>query len=320
MSDNSASSLFFSAAVNHLSPSIQDSIIDSLIAAEPHHSPHPDYLLRCQRRSVNLTHRQDSINWILNAHSHHRFQPITAILSVNYLDRFLSSSAASLLGNNGWAFQLLSVACLSLAAKMEEPDVPLLLDLQVLESPFIFEPKSVQRMELLVMEKLNWRLRSVTPFDFIYYFIFKLPPSSRTNELHFHSKCSDLIIKTIRVIDFLGFQPSVIAAAAVISAAGEGVDVPESYYEKVNKEMVRSCHQLMEEYLVDTCPSAVHKVRKQWRPDQPPPSPDGVLDAAATCVSCDTRSDNLLFVPTTPSGDDDREAKRLRFSVQEEQP
>lgn len=41
------------------------------------------------------------------------------------------------------------------------------------------------------------------------------------------------------VIDFLGFQPSVIAAAAVISAAGEGVDVPESYYEKVNKVLIR---------------------------------------------------------------------------------
>lgn len=32
---------------------------------------------------------------------------------------------------NGWPMQLLSVACLSLAAKMEEPLVPSLLDLQV---------------------------------------------------------------------------------------------------------------------------------------------------------------------------------------------
>lgn len=32
---------------------------------------------------------------------------------------------------NGWPLQLLTVACLSLAAKMEEPLVPSLLDLQV---------------------------------------------------------------------------------------------------------------------------------------------------------------------------------------------
>ncbi|KAI3715964.1 hypothetical protein L6452_22961 [Arctium lappa] len=295
MSDHSASSHFPSAAaVNHQSPPFQDAIIDSLIAAEPLRSPLPDHLLR----SVHLTHRQDSINWILNAHAHYNFQPITAILSVNYFDRFLSFAAAFLPNNNGWAFQLLSVACLSLAAKMEEPEVPLLLDLQVSEPRFVFEPKTVQRMELCVMAKLNWRLRSITPFDFLHYFIFKLPLSSHTNELQFQSKCSDLILNTIRVVDFLKFQPSVIAAAAVISAAGEGVDVPENYYEKVNKEMVRSCHQLMEEYLVDTCPSADHKVRKQWRSEHPPSSPDAVLDAA-TCVSCDTRSDN----PPPCSGD-----------------
>jgi len=40
------------------------------------------------------------------------------------------------------------------------------------------------------------------------------------------------------VIDFLGFRPSVVAAAAVISAAGGGVDVPESYFEKVNKVLI----------------------------------------------------------------------------------
>ncbi|KVH93352.1 Cyclin, C-terminal domain-containing protein, partial [Cynara cardunculus var. scolymus] len=310
--------IFLSAAVN---PPIQDVIIDSLIAAEPLRSPLPDYLLR----SLHLIHRQDSINWILNAHAHYHFQPITAILSVNYFDRFLSSAAAFFPESNGWASQLLSVACLSLAAKMEEPEVPLLLDLQVSEPRFVFEPKTVQRMELCVMAKLNWRLRSITPFDFLHYFIFKLPPSSHTNQLQFHSKCSDLIINTIRgkpktrpdpmVIDFLKFRPSVIAAAAVISAAGEGVDVPENYYEKVNKEMVRSCHQLMEEYLVDTCPSADHKVRKQWRSEQPRLSPDGVLDAA-TCVSCDTHSDN----PPPSSGDHVSQPKRLRSNVQEDQP
>ncbi|XP_076916087.1 cyclin-D4-1-like [Bidens hawaiensis] len=295
-----------SAVVSHR----QDSVIDSLIAAEPRHSPLSDHL---RRRSVNLIHRQDSINWILNAHSHYRFQPLTAILSVNYFDRFLSSATFEL--NSGWEFQLLSVACLSLAAKMEESEVPLLLDLQVLEPRFVFEPKTIQRMELLVMEKLDWRLRSITPFDFIDYFIFNLPHSS-TNDNQLHSICSDLIIKTIRVVDFQRFRPSVIAAAAVISAVGEGVEIPVSYYAKVNKEMVRSCHQLMEEYLVDPCPSAVHKVTKQWlsnKPPHTPSSPDGVLDAA-TCVSCDTCSSVPFFRYS------DNEGKEVKAIVHEEEP
>ncbi|CAL5421337.1 unnamed protein product [Camellia sinensis] len=73
-----------------------------------------------------------------------------------------------------WLWQLLSVACLSLAAKMEETRAPLLLDLQVLEPKFMFEPKTVQRMELFVMAKLKWRLRVITPFDFVDYF-FAMP-------------------------------------------------------------------------------------------------------------------------------------------------
>ncbi|KAL6964131.1 hypothetical protein U1Q18_035188 [Sarracenia purpurea var. burkii] len=233
----------------HFSPP-DESTINRLIDCEPHHVPHPDYLRRFRDRPIDLTARQDSINWILKA--------------------------------NGWQFQLLAVASLSLAAKMEEPYVPLILDLQLFEPKFVFEPKTVQRMELWVMAILDWRLLSVTPFDYIDYFVSKLHCSVSVLR-----SSSDLILNTIRVIDFLGFPPSTIAAAAVLSAAGDSVDVPETFYERANKEMVRSCHQLMEEYLVDTCPSAGHK---DWVSEPPPPSPVGVLDAAA-CVSCDTHSE-----------------------------
>ncbi|KAI8017255.1 Cyclin-D3-1 [Camellia lanceoleosa] len=44
--------------------------------------------------------------------------------------------------------QLVAVACLSLAAKVEETQVPFLLDFQVEESKFIIEAKTIQRMEL----------------------------------------------------------------------------------------------------------------------------------------------------------------------------
>jgi cyclin D1/2/4 len=156
---------------------------------------------------------------------------------------------------------------------MEEPDVPLLLDLQVLEPGFIFEPKNIQKMELRVMAYLNWRLRSVTPFDYLDYFISKLPSCSSTNPDNFSrllKDSSDLILNTIRgnsnphpkllshvlqfssdflkfilgfsVIDFLGFTPSTVAAAAAISAAGKSYDtIPweagdgQFFHERVNK-------------------------------------------------------------------------------------
>jgi len=97
-----------------------------------------------------------------------------------------------------WPMQLLSVACLSLAAKMEETKVPLLLDLQVIESRFLFKPKTVQRMELLVMASLKWRLRTITPFDFVHLFIAKLSCSASTwGDLSYTiSRVSDVIIRT----------------------------------------------------------------------------------------------------------------------------
>ncbi|XP_004292116.1 PREDICTED: cyclin-D1-1-like [Fragaria vesca subsp. vesca] len=261
-----------------------------LIDSEPHHLPSLDYLSLCRDRTVDVTARQDSINWILRVHAHYRFAPLTAFLSVNYFDRFLSTR--SLPRQHGrWPFQLLSVACLSLAAKMEEPHVPYIIDLQIFEPKFVFEPKTVQRMELWVMSTLNWRLRSVTPFDFLPHFINKLPASS---PLNLFEASSDLVFKTIRVIDFLGFTPSTVAAAAVLCAAGESVESAAAE----DQENVRSCHQLMEEYLIDTCPSSSR--HKAGSPAMPPPSapgsPVGVLDAAA-CVSCDTHSSTVQAEP-----------------------
>lgn len=301
------------------SPPFDESTIERFFGSEPDHRPMEDYLCRCRDRSVDVTSRQDSINWILKVHAYYHFRPVTAILSVNYLDRFLSRH--TLPQGNGWPFQLLSVACLSLAAKMEETHVPLLLELQMFQTKFVFEPKTIQRMELWVMANLNWRLRSVTPFDFIDYFASKLPCSSTSRHdllTRVFSVSADLILNTTRVVDFLGFSPSVIAAAAVISASGKRVDfpaggdwTPESFYERVDREVVRSCHQLMEEYLIDTCPSAP---LKDLRPEPPAPaSPVGVLDAAA-CGSCETRSENPGLSEANPPQPPPPN-KRPRFSA-----
>nr|GEY24153.1 hypothetical protein [Tanacetum cinerariifolium] len=213
--------------------SIHDSIIEALIVVEPRHSPFLSYHLS----SVHLTHRQDSIHWILRACARYHFQPTTIALSVNYFDRFFPGSA-TLEGYNDRDYRLLSIVCLSLAAKMEESNIPSLVNLQVSEPRFIFESKIIQEMELSVMKKLNWRLLSVTPYDFINYFIFKLPSSCIKNEVNFRMQCSDLIIKTIQVIEFSRFQSFVIAATTVTIVVGDDVKLPESFYEKVNKVLI----------------------------------------------------------------------------------
>lgn len=94
--------------------------------------------------------------------------------------------------------RLLSVACVSVAAKMEETGVPSLLDLQALDggSQFLFEPRTVRRMELLLMGALQWRVQGITPFDFLPFFT-----SSCASDLL--PRASALIVSTQRG-NFLG--------------------------------------------------------------------------------------------------------------------
>ena len=77
------------------------------------------------------------------------------------------------------------MACLSLAAKMEELKVPALSEFPV--EDFNFESKVIQRMELLVLNTLEWKMGSTTPFSFIPYFISKLsiesPPSNKVSQI-----------------------------------------------------------------------------------------------------------------------------------------
>lgn len=97
----------------------------------------------------------------------------------------------------GWPMQLLTVACLSVAAKMEETHVPLLLDLQILDPQFVFESKTVTRMELLLMSALEWRMRSITPFDFVDHFAdFVDPELVAGSRTLLFSRATDLIVRT----------------------------------------------------------------------------------------------------------------------------
>ncbi|XVF59245.1 hypothetical protein PTKIN_Ptkin07bG0260500 [Pterospermum kingtungense] len=172
-----------------------------------------------------VTARLEAVQWILKVHSFYKFRLETAYLSINYLDRFLS--ARPLPQGKRWYMQLLSVTCLSLAAKMEETTVPFLLDLQIMKPRFLFKPKTVQRMEILVMNTLNWRLRTITPFDFLHSFIARLSCINKSFQhslCHLFSHASDLIISTCKAIDSLDYSPSAVAAAVALWVTNHSVD------------------------------------------------------------------------------------------------
>ncbi|GFP80070.1 cyclin-d1-1 [Phtheirospermum japonicum] len=153
------------------------------------------FSFRSVHQSVDASVRAECVAWIIKVQQHYGFQQLTAYLSVNYFDRFLLSH--HLPKRNGWPLQLLSVACLALAAKMEEPLVPSLLDFQIEGARFIFEPRTIQRMELLVLRVLDWRLRSISPFCYLRFLALKIDPTGTYTEF-LTTKAKEIILKTIK--------------------------------------------------------------------------------------------------------------------------
>ncbi|KAG6392889.1 hypothetical protein SASPL_147117 [Salvia splendens] len=109
--------------------------------------------------------KNEAISWMLKSIRCYAFSASTAALAVSYYDRFLVSRCFQ--RERPWMSQLAAVACLSVDAKVEETQVSLLLDLQVEESKYVFEAKTIQRMELLVLSTLGWRMNPVTPMSFV---------------------------------------------------------------------------------------------------------------------------------------------------------
>jgi cyclin D5 len=76
-----------------------------------------------------------------------------------------------------WALQLLAVACLSLAAKVEEHRVPRLPEFR--PDQYDFDCASILRMELLVLSTLKWQMIAGTPFPYLGCFAARLRHGER---------------------------------------------------------------------------------------------------------------------------------------------
>ncbi|KAK9050958.1 hypothetical protein SSX86_027583 [Deinandra increscens subsp. villosa] len=226
-----------------------DDSIAEFVEQERKFVPGIDYVERFQSQVLDASAREESVAWILKVQRFYGFQPLTAYLSVNYLDRFIYCRGLPVA--NGWPLQLLSVACLSLAAKMEETLVPSILDLQVEGAKYIFEPKTIRRMEFLVLSVLDWRLRSVTPFSFIGYFSHKIDPSG-TYTRFLISRATQIILSNIQEASLLEYWPSCIAAATILCAASDlskfsliNADHAESWCDGLSKEKITKCYRLV---------------------------------------------------------------------------
>ncbi|GKV04559.1 hypothetical protein SLEP1_g16709 [Rubroshorea leprosula] len=248
-------------------------------------------LYKCIDNDVNLAGaRREAVRWMLKVIAHYSFSALTAVLAVNYLDRFLFSFQFQ--RKKPWMTQLTAVACLSLAAKVEETQVPLLLDLQVYveESGYMFEAKAIQSMEILVLSTLQWKMNPVTPLSFLDYIARKLGLKDRLC-WEFLRRCNLIMLSVISDLRFMRYLPSVMATAIMLHV----LDCVEpnlrlEYQNQVlgilglDKDKVDDCFKLIIESARD---HSTHSNKRKF--DSIPGSPNGVIDVS---FSSDSSNDS----------------------------
>ncbi|KAE8696764.1 D6-type cyclin isoform 3 [Hibiscus syriacus] len=226
----------------------QSDSVPALFSSESHHMPSLNYFHSLKTCDFHVSFRQEAISLILQYSCN--LDPYTQYLAINYMDRFISWQEIP--QGNPWVATLIVIACISLAAKMREIHFSL-SDFQR-EEWFIFDPPAIQRMELLVLDALNWRMRSITPFSFITFYVslfqLKDPPLSQALK----DRATNIIFQARNEISLLEFKPSITAASALLLACHELFPLQFPSFETsilsceyVNKEMVQKCFDAMQE-------------------------------------------------------------------------
>ncbi|KAK9678508.1 hypothetical protein RND81_11G216300 [Saponaria officinalis] len=249
--------------------------------------------------------RREILVWMKRVSSHHNFTLITLVLAINYFDRFVLKNGFQ--RERPWVTQLVAISCLSLASKFEETHAPLLLDLQV-DCKYIFEAKTIKRMELLILSTLKWNMNAVIPFS---YFPHLIKWFNLKNHLHWEilTKFESLILSAISDPRYLYYATSVIATVTMIQTLKElglwktlqhQIHLIDTF--KLNKEKVEECHKFMKEM------SSNDKTRKRKCCYSGKNSPTRVLDLDIS----DTSKESLSISSRTSS--DQNVPKKCRTS------
>ncbi|KAJ1294530.1 hypothetical protein BS78_01G152600 [Paspalum vaginatum] len=269
------------------SDDLSDATADASPSCEAEASSSEDDWFCCARRAT--------VKWILETRACFGFSHRTAYLAVSYLDRFclhrrFDRSAMP------WAARLQAVACVSLAAKMEEERAPPLSAFRA-DDGYDFSSASIRNMELLVLSTLGWRMGDVTPLDYLPCLASRLRHRQDDNSggggggggALVAAKAAALIFSAVEAVSVLDYRPSTVAVAAVLAAThGAGATTKEALESEMSglspsswlldKEDVHACYRLM---LSESSAAAAPSNKRA-----PPPRPSsGSMDVDAAAAS-----------------------------------
>ena len=156
-------------------------------------------------------------DWMLEVCQDQQCQPEVFFLSVNYLDRFLST--VNIKKNQ---FQLCASVCILLASKFSQV-VPITTEKLVIYTDNSVTVEELRQWEIKILNVLQWELSSVTTHSFLEHFIPGLSLSSKVNIPKVRRHAETIAALAATEYQFILAKQSVIAAAALAVAVKEQV-------------------------------------------------------------------------------------------------
>lgn len=124
----------------------------------------PDYINTVQRE-VQPHMRAVLVDWMMAVHQEWKLLPETIYSAIQLVDRYLSRAPVT-----RRRMQLVGIACMMLACKIEEQHPPTLQDfVEICQSAYT--TRQILNAELVVAKRLGFRLRSVSPRAFMARFL-----------------------------------------------------------------------------------------------------------------------------------------------------
>ena len=207
------------------------SILQHLHSSELKKQPSPSYMSRQSDLTPRM--REILIDWLIEVHIKFKLESETLYLCVNLIDRFLERRAVM-----RSKLQLVGCTALWLAAKYEEVFAPEVMDFVHISDKTYTKEQLIQ-MEGIMLTALHFNLTTPSAYRFLQRYCmlaFSLHGWGEGGVLGgaggagstFQWMCEYLLELTLQEYRFLGFLPSVVAAACCyIGCTSMGVEVGE---------------------------------------------------------------------------------------------
>lgn len=160
-----------------------------------------------RQSALSTTMRTILVDWFVDVHRKFRLSPESLYLSVNILDRYLSSAIVS-----RSKLQLVGVTALLIASKYEDIYPPEVRDC-VYMTDRAFTAQDVLDTEVQILETLGYMISAPTAFPFLQRFLW-ITQATCTMKFAAAYYCE----RVLQEYEFITYRPSLVAAAAVCLA------------------------------------------------------------------------------------------------------